>query len=142
MQLLSSEAVTHHETACVKQVFETFLFQEKKVTGNETVNKRFLILMVCVMPLILILNHSINTKHLQTRHSSLLLTPMRKLLQKWFRPLIIRLANKYSSRPDKQRVFAALTQLHGDITEGKEKKGLIIPFNATTDKIYCPVRPA
>ena len=59
---------------------------------------------------------------------------MRKLLQKWFRPLIIRLANKYSSRPDKQRVFAALTQLHDDIITGNEKKGLIIPFTAATDK--------
>ncbi len=59
---------------------------------------------------------------------------MRKWLQRWLRQPIITLANKFSSRPDKQRVFAALTQLHSDILSGKTKKGLTISFNLNTDK--------
>ena len=59
---------------------------------------------------------------------------MRKWLQRWLRQPIINLANKFSSRPDKVRVFAALTQLHSDISSANEKKGLLIPFNLSTDK--------
>lgn len=59
---------------------------------------------------------------------------MRKWLQQWLRQPIINLANKFSSRPDKTRVFAALTQLHSDIISGNEKKGLMIPFNLNEDK--------
>ncbi len=56
---------------------------------------------------------------------------MRKLLQNWFRQPVIRLANKFSSRPDKQRVFEALTKLHGEISSGEIKKGLVLSFNIT-----------
>ena len=59
---------------------------------------------------------------------------MKKLLKKLFRERVIRLADKYSSRPDKQRVFDALTELHKKIQEGDEKKGLIIPLNTATQK--------
>ncbi len=59
---------------------------------------------------------------------------MKKLIQKLFRGLVIRLADKFSSRPDKQRVFDSLTELHKKISEGNEKKGLIIPFDASTQK--------
>lgn len=44
------------------------------------------------------------------------------------------MADRFSSRPDKDRVFSSLTALHKDIVAGKTKKGLIIPFNPLTDK--------
>jgi hypothetical protein len=59
---------------------------------------------------------------------------MRKLLQKLFREPVIRLADKFSSRPDKQRVFDSLTGLHKKIIKGDRKKGLIIPFDTSTEK--------
>ena len=55
---------------------------------------------------------------------------MRKLLQKLFSPLIIRLANKYSSRPDRQRVHKALSALFQDITNKPGKRGQLIQLNA------------
>lgn len=65
---------------------------------------------------------------------TLFLYNMKKLIQKLFRNPVIRLAEKYSSRPDKQRVFDALTKLHTEIYNGDEKKGLIIPLNTATQK--------
>ena len=55
-------------------------------------------------------------------------------LQKLLRKPVIKLADKFSSRPDKQRVFESLTDLHKKIVEGDEKKGLIIPFDTATQK--------
>jgi len=60
---------------------------------------------------------------------------MKKLLQRLFRNSVILFAEKYSSRPDKQRVFNSLTELHQKIFNGDEKKGLIIPLNPSTQKI-------
>jgi len=60
---------------------------------------------------------------------------MKKLLQKLFRKPVLRLAEKFSSRPDKQRIFDSLTELHKKILAGNEKKGLIIPLNTATQKI-------
>jgi UDP-2,3-diacylglucosamine pyrophosphatase LpxH len=60
---------------------------------------------------------------------------MKKLLIKLFRAPVLRLADKYSSRPDKQRVFNSLTELHKKILAGDEKKGLVIPLNSSTKKI-------
>ncbi|MFT4155845.1 metallophosphoesterase [Parafilimonas sp.] len=60
---------------------------------------------------------------------------MKKLLIKLFRKPVLRLAEKFSSRPDKERVFASLTELHSKILNGDKKKGLIIPFNAASQKI-------
>ena len=57
---------------------------------------------------------------------------MKKLIQKLFRKPVIRLAEKYSSRPDKQRVFDSLTELQKKILDGDEKKGLMIPFSTST----------
>jgi predicted phosphodiesterase len=59
---------------------------------------------------------------------------MRRLLQKWFKQPVIRLANKYSSRPDAARVHTALTDLYNSLVTDSGKKGLIIPFEAATDK--------
>src|SRR5688572_30351290 len=58
---------------------------------------------------------------------------MRKYLQKLLRKPVLRLADKYSSRPDPQRVQDALTNLFNQIAiEGK--KGKVIEFNSTTDR--------
>jgi predicted phosphodiesterase len=51
---------------------------------------------------------------------------MRKLLQKLFSPLIIRLANKYSSRPDSTRVHKALSALYQNIIQHPGKRGQLI----------------
>jgi predicted phosphodiesterase len=59
---------------------------------------------------------------------------MKKLLQKIFRKPVIRLADRFSSRPDKQRVFNSLSELHKKILEGDEKKGLVIPFDTSIQK--------
>ncbi len=56
------------------------------------------------------------------------------LLQKFLRRPVINLADKFSSRPDKKRVFDSLTKLHKQIIDGDEKKGLIIPFDASKQK--------
>lgn len=59
---------------------------------------------------------------------------MKKLLIKLFRKPVLRLADKYSSRPDRQRVFDSLTELHKKISGGDEKKGPVIPLNTATKK--------
>src|SRR5215217_2891091 len=51
---------------------------------------------------------------------------MRKLLQKLLSPLVIRLANKYSSRPDPERVHKALSSLHENIIRNPGKRGQLI----------------
>jgi len=51
---------------------------------------------------------------------------MRKLLQKLFSSFLVRLANKYSSRPDPERIHAALTGLYKDILEQPGKRGQLI----------------
>jgi predicted phosphodiesterase len=65
--------------------------------------------------------------------SSYLQTPMKKLLQKILRPPVMWLANKYTSRPNKQRVHTALTELYNHIIAKPDKKGPVIPFEKTTD---------
>ena len=59
---------------------------------------------------------------------------MKKLLRRLFQNPVLRWADKFSSRPDKERVFAALTELHEKIAAGKEKKGPVIPFDTATQK--------
>lgn len=60
---------------------------------------------------------------------------MIKWLQQIFKKTVLRLAEKFSSRPDQQRVFDSLTALHTKIKNGDKKKGLVIPFDASTQKI-------
>ncbi len=43
-------------------------------------------------------------------------------------------AKKFSSRPGKERVFAALTNLYKNIIDDPGKKGLVIPFDLHTGK--------
>ncbi|RYZ97810.1 MAG: metallophosphoesterase [Sphingobacteriaceae bacterium] len=59
---------------------------------------------------------------------------MRKLFQRLLVKPVSRLADKYSSRPDKRRVNVALNRLYNNIIAGRGKKGKVIPFDATKDK--------
>ena len=54
----------------------------------------------------------------------------RKLL---FKP-VLWASNKFASRPDKQRVFNALTDLHNCILQQQKKKGPVISFDSKKDK--------
>jgi predicted phosphodiesterase len=58
---------------------------------------------------------------------------MRKFLQKIFREPVRRIADKYTSRPDKQRVHQALDELYIKIND-TGKRGLTIPFEADRRK--------
>jgi UDP-2,3-diacylglucosamine pyrophosphatase LpxH len=55
---------------------------------------------------------------------------LRKLL---FKP-VLWASNKFSSRPDHQRVFKSLSDLHDCIIKGDKKKGLVIPFDSSKDR--------
>jgi predicted phosphodiesterase len=59
---------------------------------------------------------------------------MRRLLQKWLKQPIIRLSNKYSSRPNAKRVHTALTDLYNTLISTPGKRGVVIPFDADKDK--------
>ncbi|HVG16477.1 MAG TPA: metallophosphoesterase [Chitinophagaceae bacterium] len=60
---------------------------------------------------------------------------MRKLLQKLLRKPVLALTRRFSSNPDKQRIFKALSDLLNCILEGQKKKGLVVPFDITTGKM-------
>lgn len=51
---------------------------------------------------------------------------MRKLLQRLFSPLVIRLANRYGTRPDRTRVHDALSALYENIRAQPGKRGPLI----------------
>lgn len=51
--------------------------------------------------------------------------PLKKLLK---RP-IIWLSNRFSSKPDRSKVFSSLTELQEAILQGNKHKGVIVPFN-------------
>jgi predicted phosphodiesterase len=59
---------------------------------------------------------------------------MRKLMIRWFQKPVLRLADRYSSRPDRNRIFASLSDLLSRILNGDQKKGLVIPFDPATGK--------
>lgn len=59
---------------------------------------------------------------------------MRKLLQILLLKPVLWLAAKFSSKPDKQKIFEALSRLLKTITEQPGKKGIIIPFDITHSK--------
>jgi predicted phosphodiesterase len=59
---------------------------------------------------------------------------MRRFLQRLLYKPISRLADRFSSRPDKARVYKALDALYKNIATDPGKKGLVIPFNAQQDK--------
>jgi predicted phosphodiesterase len=59
---------------------------------------------------------------------------MRKLFIRWFQQPVLQLANKFSSRPDRGRIYAALSDLLSRILNGEKDKGLVIPFDSATGK--------
>ena len=59
---------------------------------------------------------------------------MRKLFQKLFSKSVIRLANKYSSRPDARRVHEALSALYNKIQKDPGKRGLQVDLQYS-DKV-------
>lgn len=59
---------------------------------------------------------------------------MRKLLRRLLLKPVLWLSNKYSSRPDRQRIFTALSALYSRILSGDKKKGLVIPFDIHTGR--------
>lgn len=60
---------------------------------------------------------------------------IRKFLQRILTKPVLELANKYSSKPDKQRVHEALSKLYQHIKTKPGKKGLVININAAHQKI-------
>lgn len=59
---------------------------------------------------------------------------MRRLLQRLLKKPIIRLSDKYSARPDKARVFSALTSLHNSMLESPGHRGRVIDFSPERQK--------
>ncbi|HZH97153.1 MAG TPA: metallophosphoesterase [Flavisolibacter sp.] len=59
---------------------------------------------------------------------------MRKLLHKILLKPVLWASNKYSSRPDRQRIYTALSELLSRILDGEKMKGLVVPFNVATGK--------
>jgi predicted phosphodiesterase len=60
---------------------------------------------------------------------------MRKLLQRLLRKPVLWLTYKFSSSPDKERIFKALSELLRNILDGEKKKGLVIPFDIASGKM-------
>lgn len=59
---------------------------------------------------------------------------MRRFLRHIFLKPVLWLSGKYSSRPDKQRIFDSLSALLLRILNEKKKKGLLIPFELSQGK--------
>ncbi|NCD69336.1 metallophosphoesterase [Mucilaginibacter agri] len=55
---------------------------------------------------------------------------MRRFLQKLLSRPIIRLSDKYSSKPNHRRVFSSLTLLRKKIINPKSNRGIVIPFDS------------
>ncbi len=47
---------------------------------------------------------------------------------------VLWLSNKFASRPEKERVFDGLDKMMRGIENGKESKGVVVPFDVTTDR--------
>ncbi|MCU7552029.1 metallophosphoesterase [Chitinophagaceae bacterium LB-8] len=55
-------------------------------------------------------------------------------LQRILRGPVLWLSDRFSSKPDRERVFKALTDLLDCILKGEKKKGLVVPFKKETGK--------
>lgn len=60
---------------------------------------------------------------------------MRKLLRKLLLRPVLWAAAKFSSKPNRERIFAALTALYQDILKKPGERGPVIPLDATNGKI-------
>jgi len=59
---------------------------------------------------------------------------MRSFLQQLLTKPVIKLVDRYSSRPDKKRVDKALRELYQQITNNPGKRGVVINFDAQKDR--------
>jgi predicted phosphodiesterase len=59
---------------------------------------------------------------------------MRRFLQKLLTPPVKWLMERYASRPNRERVFSALTDLLQRIRAGERRKGLVVPFDVSTGR--------
>src|SRR4028118_2122664 len=59
---------------------------------------------------------------------------MRKFLRRLLAGPVSRFAEKYSTKPNKERVHRALSELYKKISGGNEKKGQLINFNPDRNK--------
>lgn len=59
---------------------------------------------------------------------------MRKLLRHLFLKPVLWISDRYTSKPDRVRVFDSHTKLLACILQGEEKKGLVIPFETGQEK--------
>jgi len=60
---------------------------------------------------------------------------MKKLLRRLFYKPVLQLSNRYSSKPEKQRIYTALSDLLSRILNEEKEKGLIVPFDVDNSKI-------
>jgi predicted phosphodiesterase len=70
----------------------------------------------------------------ETTDQSIYSGAMQKFLRRLLLKPVLWFSAKYSSHPNKQRVFTALSDLLSCILNGKTKKGLVIPFDIHTGK--------
>ena len=59
---------------------------------------------------------------------------MRRLLQKILLKPVLRLTARYSSKPKREKIFAALSKLQKTIIEEPGKRGIIIPFEINSGR--------
>ncbi|MGZ3859282.1 MAG: metallophosphoesterase [Flavisolibacter sp.] len=59
---------------------------------------------------------------------------MRKILRRLLLRPVLWISSRYSSKPDRSRVFSALSKLLSCINSGDGKKGLVIPFALETGR--------
>ena len=59
---------------------------------------------------------------------------MRRLLQKIFRPLFIRLANRFASAPKREAVFVSLSRLFKTLNYKDSGRGIVVNINVDTDQ--------
>lgn len=59
---------------------------------------------------------------------------MRRFFRYIFLKPVLRLSKRYASKPDRKRIFAALSDLLSCILDGEKKRGLVVRFEAGTEK--------
>jgi UDP-2,3-diacylglucosamine pyrophosphatase LpxH len=59
---------------------------------------------------------------------------MQQILRRILLKPVLRLSERYSSKPNEQRVYASLSDLLSRVLNGERKKGLVVPFDIGTGK--------
>ncbi|MEI9806689.1 MAG: hypothetical protein WDO16_01745 [Bacteroidota bacterium] len=60
---------------------------------------------------------------------------MRRFLQKILLKPVLWATSKFSSRPEREKIFKALSHLYQNILEEPGKKGLVVPFDLKSGKV-------